>query len=862
MALGSPDVRYRLSAEGVAEVVAALRKVQSESEKTARGSTKAFSGFGSSLASVRGLIGAVSAAVATIGLARLVSETSDAAEELEHLHLRFSTTVEDLSALSVAARQSGTDIGSLARPLTKLFNDMTEASKDLSGEAADRFRDLGVSTREIQNFAKQDLAGRLEALARAWGKLPEGSERSNVALAELKDRGAVLIPILEEISKRGFAGMRNEAIRLSSSMSEEMIQSIGALNKAMNDLKIQSQGLASQFVSGLAPGIAAATSASIDLTSEVSKQTNIWKLLGTVAGEAIGGTLVFLGTAIDSFMAQSGVLAANTISLFYAIAAAATGNFGETQKLLKEIGARSEREQKLLIERTERAWNEFHNRDKLRAGARAKADADALADAEKKELASTKARLAANRAAVDAELALVRAGLKLREQEEEGSFASGERSVREFYAARREIVVEGIAAELAALQKQRALASADKDKGLAEIKKIDGQILVLAKDRQAQISELDQKESQELRQLAQERLQLDQKVAEARGDQHAAAMIAIDEQVQKAGELLAKLPDVDNQRTLDELRSALTIAAEFDRISAGAVRALSDLGRDRAEIERRAQAGLLSQADAENRIRDLEQQRIETLRAIGAEMNQIAQASGDPDRIARAKDFAASIDEVSISLARQGDLMLQLGPGAIDIARQSLEDFLGTGIRTAPTFAAAVGGALRSVGEELQRLLARLVAARIFRGILGILGGGAAAAGGGLANQASDVFTASTGGGVPGSGAGDVVPAMLEPGEFVTRRAIVAQPGVHAFLQALNAGMAHVASAPRGIRHYADGGLVETGSMSPARFEHLFNIGLDDGLILRKLQGPDGDRIIVKSIARNRRAASRALGGS
>lgn len=859
MALGSPDVRYRLSAEGVKEVVDAFRKVQTESEKSGRGATKAFSGFGSSLASVRGLLGAVSGAIAAIGISRLTSEASKAAEELQNLNLRFSSSVEDLSAISVAARQTGSDMGQLARPLTKLFNDMTDASKDLSGDVADRFRDFGLSTKEISNFAKQDLAGRVETLARAFQKLPEGPERSNVALQLLKDRGAVLIPILDRVGKVGFAGLRSEADRLSSLMSGEVVQSVGAVNDSMDDLRIQSQGLASQFLTGLAPAFTTAIRAS---TEEVSKGANGWRLFGELVGQVLGFITVSITTMADSVNTRLTTLAANFVSLFRAAAAAATGNFSEAQVHLESIGLRHEREEKLLVERVNRAWDTFFNDQDVHARQRADTNAESLDDLAKKEEASTKARLAAKRAAIDADLALVKAGLKLREQEEEAAFARSETSLAKSYASRRQIVTEGINAEIAALQKQSVLAAADKDKGLAEVQKINGQILVLAKDREEQISALNQKEAAEVKQLAQDRLELDRKVFETRGNQHAASMIAIDEEVRKAGELLTKLGgnELDNQRTLDQLRAALTTAAEFDRISAESGRALSNLGRDRAEIERRAQAGLLSQAEAENQIRDLEQQRIETLHSLADELERAAAASGDPNRISQAKDFAASVDEVSVSLARQGDLLLQLGPGAIDIARQSLEDFLGTGIRTAPTFAAAISGMAASVGASIQQLLGRFIALRIVSSFLGAFGGGIKVPG--LANQASDVFTASTGGDVPGSGTGDSVHAVLEPEEFVVRRAVVAQPGVHAFLQALNAGMAHVASAPRGIRHYAEGGLVETGSMSPARWEGLLRIGLDDGAFISKFDGPAGGRMIVRQLARNRRAASRALGGS
>ncbi len=60
---------------------------------------------------------------------------------------------------------------------------------------------------------------------------------------------------------------------------------------------------------------------------------------------------------------------------------------------------------------------------------------------------------------------------------------------------------------------------------------------------------------------------------------------------------------------------------------------------------------------------------------------------------------------------------------------------------------------------------------------------------------------ANTGRLVPGTGNSDTVPAWLTPGEFVTRKAVVAEQGTGAF-EALNAGSADI------VRRYATGGYV------------------------------------------------------
>lgn len=63
----------------------------------------------------------------------------------------------------------------------------------------------------------------------------------------------------------------------------------------------------------------------------------------------------------------------------------------------------------------------------------------------------------------------------------------------------------------------------------------------------------------------------------------------------------------------------------------------------------------------------------------------------------------------------------------------------------------------------------------------------------------------SGGGRVPGSGSGDIVPARLEPEEFVVQKRVTKQPGMVDFLHQLNAGM---------VRMFAGGGLA--GGLDPS----------------------------------------------
>lgn len=862
--MAEPDVRVRLSAEGTAEVIAAFRKIQAEADRSGRASSKAFSGVSSSLSSVRGLLTGVASAVAAIGLARLVAQASDAGEQLQNLQQRFSGTVEDLSALSVAARQTGSDMGQLARPLTKLFNEMSEASRDLTGEAADRFRDFGLSTKEIENFAKQDLAGRIETLAKAFGKIPEGPERSNVAIRLLGDRGAALIPILSAVAEQGFGGLRAGAERLSSLMNKDVVQATGAVNDAFDDLRIQSEGLASQFLTGLAPAFT--TSMGI-MEDELSRGGQAWRDFGEIVGNVVGFSIVAASNALDSLTTHLTNLSANIASTVRAVGAFATGKFEEARLHAEAPGLRNAREEELLAERVNRAWDRFFHREEVRARDRADLNAESLDRTAKNEEASTKARIAAHRAAIDADLALTRAGLKLRESFEQEAFEEGTRSLAENQATRRRLMLTEINAEIAALQKQRTLALTDREKGPAEAEKIDGQISTLALERQGKLSTLRLKEREENRSLAQERLELDKKVFEARGNQHAATLLGIEEEIRKADELLKKFgtEDAERNRALQDLRTALTTAAEFERTSAEATRELSELSRERAAIERRAAAGLISQTEANVQLRDLEESRIGRLREIAGELER--GAGNDPDRTARARDFSANVDEVEVSLAGAADSTKRLGVALENAGVGGLQEFFSTGIQGATSFADAWKRMALSVVDSLRQVLAQILATQIASALLGGIFGGGGGSKIGAPTISGDFgpITAAAEGGLitgPGGPTSDSVPALLSAGEYVVRASAVARPGALAALEAFNRGDLSLShrSPFYGLPRFAEGGIVGAApDQGPARMEA--TLGLEDGLVLKALDSREGDRLLVRMAARNRRAIGRVMGG-
>ena len=167
-----------------------------------------------------------------------------------------------------------------------------------------------------------------------------------------------------------------------------------------------------------------------------------------------------------------------------------------------------------------------------------------------------------------------------------------------------------------------------------------------------------------------------------------------------------------------------------------------------------------------------------------------------------------------------------------------------------------------AVIADLRRMAAELLATAIMRRIAGVFGGGGLVGG--------EETPKKAGGGILGglgTGTSDSNLAWFSRGEYLVRAAVVQEPGVLRHLEDLNRRGAGALVAPPVVvtvpaPRFAAGGLVDR-SASPAdgasRDGRLL-IGLEDGLVLRELESSAGQRILVRAMARNRRAIRSALG--
>lgn len=203
--------------------------------------------------------------------------------------------------------------------------------------------------------------------------------------------------------------------------------------------------------------------------------------------------------------------------------------------------------------------------------------------------------------------------------------------------------------------------------------------------------------------------------------------------------------------------------------------------------------------------------------------------------------------DLADALSRAKEVVKETNNVIRDSIAGALTTFLATGIQQVRTLT----DAFRQLGAAIANAVAQAAASKLVQS-LPFIGTPAGKASGGLLRG-------------PGTGTSDSIPLWGSTGEYIVRAAQVMRPGMLAHLEAINRGAVDPtlrSLAPR----YAEGGLVDApgvllaGGGGSTSVGGQIQIGLEDGLMLRALETPAGQRVLLKIVSKNPRAFRAATG--
>jgi hypothetical protein len=877
----TPDVRVKLSAEGVAEVVGVFRTIRSEAELTSRKTAGGFGILGGALTGLKGILGGIGVYLGLRQLVQFGSDSLRAAADLGHLGQEIGTTTTRASALAFEAKRNGLEIDQFRTGVVQLSRNLAELRAG-SPKAAEAFRMLrgdGQPGLTAKDFKGLDIAQSLDLVAGRMAKMQTGTAKTALALTLFGRSGAQMIPVLDDIGQRGLPAVIAEAERFGAVVSDKVALEANRATGELAAMKQQAMALAAQFVTGLTPDLRQ----SLSIISEgLGKSQSGWEDWGKAIGAVLRGITFLASTLFDLIDGSVDLLGGIVASVIWPIVGMvnmipklAKGDLAGAKAAWNEAAANWAAVMDAANKRDDERVERLKARLKLLFTSPSPAPAPAPAGGGGPETdphAALRARMEIQKQQLEAEVTLIRARGKLLDAEETKRFETEITGLKDHYARRRAILTAAVDAEVGALLREKAVVSAepDEDRRKAQTDKIDQDVAQARMQEKIDLLRLGEEERKAVEELDKKQVDAAQRIAELQGNRHAQAMAGLAEELKARSDVWRKegIHGADLEKLQTALRNQLLANIQYDEGLLAAKREMNALDQARVDIQNRIDAGQLTERDGQHQIAALEKERLVRLRQLGGELLAMAEATGDPEKIAEVIDYLQQLDRLGVLVEEIDRKLLNLGEDVRKALTDDLANWLSTGMEKGTKFADAMRELAQSVAQSLRRIASEIIALWIVNSIYGLFSSGGSKGSGSASAPAAGgaghfpALPKARGGLVrgPGSGTSDSILARLSDYEYVVRSAVVRRPGVLRHLEELNAGAANLRAGMRplaGPQRFSAGGLVQGGAGGR---DGSMLIGLDEGLVLRSLESPEGQRIIVKHIARNRRAIKAVLG--
>lgn len=822
---------------------------------------------------VQGLLAGLGVSLTLGAFAALVKGAIDSADELNKLSQKIGISVEALSTLQFAAQLSDVGLDTLKTGLKGLSANLTEARAGL-GEGAALFQALGVSVEDTAGNLKSSDTILLE-IADRFASFEDGATKTALAVKLFGKSGMDMIPFLNQGSS-GIRALMQEAERLGLKLSTETAQAAEAFNDNLTALKASSSGLGISLATELLAPLRVVTDAIRDGQGEA---TGFAAILGGALKTTLEAILVLgvnvayvfksMGTEIGGMAAQLTALARLDIRGFKSIGEAMREDAAKARAEVDALSARilnppqarqaGPASSSPAAGNTGAATEDMQRMACVLSGGEWRGGRCIKKGAEAKD--NSAARLAVLKAQADAEFRLLKTGLDQQKAALDRALDDRLVSIRDYYAQKTRLeqaaIDEDISRKTEERTAQQQMTRSGKDeatrlRAMAEVKKLDGEIAVLAQQRgEIEVANAHAAANAE-RQLANELSRVRDRLAEVRsgagGDSTRARLQReyqpLIEQLQRMGDT-AGTQDVAR---LIDVESDLAELARFERQYQIATERLSLRGR---ELQVQKEAGIITESQMRQTLLGLQAETAREVEALIPKMEQLAQSTGSEEavnRVARLKIEIASLKTVTDEVAVRIN-------GDTQNAFATMFEQIGSGAKSAKD---AFADFARSVLASINRIASQKLAESLF-GAIGSGGGS-----GGFGAFISGLFKGFATGGLvsgPGTSTSDSIPARLSAGEYVLRAAAVRRLGVD-FLHALNGGL----SVPRwqGVRlAFAEGGLVPpaapaTTGGGAGQAVRIVNV-IDPSLAADYLTSPAGEKSILNILSRNGSAVREIL---
>ena len=296
---------------------------------------------------INGVLAGLGTALSVAGLMAASKAAIDTADGLDELTQKTGVSVEALSTLQRVAEHEGITVDAFATALRKLSGAMVEAAGGAKAQG-DTFSRLGVSVRDIADQLRPTEDVLLD-LAEAFAAMPDGAEKSALAVKIFGKTGTDLIPFLN-MGRVGIEQLRAKFRELGLEISGGTAAAAAKFNDALFLVSEALQGITMKVAEAALPALQKLTDTLVTLASHGEEIMTAVRVLGEVlvavlavkgiaAVAALGGALAALKAAFTRFLP---VLAAVAVWEMGKGLVETVQDIRQTNRAIDEMGRRRE----------------------------------------------------------------------------------------------------------------------------------------------------------------------------------------------------------------------------------------------------------------------------------------------------------------------------------------------------------------------------------------------------------------------------------------------------------------------------------------------------------------------------------------
>lgn len=236
-------------AANIAKFKAAMDKMAVEGQGLNRKLDRAFAGVRKTMQSLGTLAGvSVGGSLVVMG-----KQAINSADKIQKLSQRLGASSEALSQYRHVADLSGVSFDTLTMGWQRMTRRVAEAANG-TGEARNALKELGINAKELKQLAPEQ---QFEVLADAIHGVKDPADQVRIAMKLFDSEGVSLIQTMQEGSE-GIRRMREQAVNLGKSLSQDQVNAAAAANDALTNLSGAITGGITQSIVNFSDEIAVA----------------------------------------------------------------------------------------------------------------------------------------------------------------------------------------------------------------------------------------------------------------------------------------------------------------------------------------------------------------------------------------------------------------------------------------------------------------------------------------------------------------------------------------------------------------------------------------------------------------------------